>query len=384
MDLAILSFAGEDRLLVGKPIAEWDVAPLLRLMWEQWNEVFRKSLGQAERSLVSELRDHRNNWAHQQAFSSDDADRALDSAQRLLTAVSASQADEVGKLKMELRRLIFEEQGRTERRRATGAAVESQVTGSLKPWREVVNPHQDVASGRYQLAEFAADLWQVRIGEGTDEYREPAEFFRRTYLTDSLRQLLIGATQRLTGQGSDPVVQLQTNFGGGKTHSMLALYHLFSGTAAGELLGIGDLLHEAGVSELPRVNRVVIVGNKVSPGNPVVKSDGTVVRTIWGELAWQLGEEAGGIQEAKRAFQRVQADDERATSPGDVLRELMNDYGPCLILIDEWVAYARQLHDDADLPGGSFETHFTFAQALTESAKAARQCMLVISLPRVR
>ena len=76
-----------------------------------------------------------------------------------------------------------------------------------------------------------------------------------------------------------------------------------------------------------------------------------------------------------------QADDEKATSPGDVLRELFNEYGPCLILIDEWVAYARQLHDQSDLPAGSFETQFTFAQALTESAKLAKNCLLVISLP---
>ena len=70
-----------------------------------------------------------------------------------------------------------------------------------------------------------------------------------------------------------------------------------------------------------------------------------------------------------------------ATNPGDVLRELFNEHGPSLILIDEWVAYARQLHDQSDLPAGSFETHFTFAQALTESAKLAKQCLLVISLP---
>ncbi|MGH7293224.1 MAG: DUF499 domain-containing protein, partial [Myxococcota bacterium] len=81
------------------------------------------------------------------------------------------------------------------------------------------------------------------------------------------------------------------------------------------------------------------------------------------------------------AFARIAADDERATSPGDVLRDLFNEYGPCLVLIDEWVAYARQLHDQSDLPAGSFETQFTFAQALTESAKAARNCLLVISLP---
>ncbi len=59
----------------------------------------------------------------------------------------------------------------------------------------------------------------------------------------------------------------------------------------------------------------------------------------------------------------------------------LKEYGPCLILIDEWVAYARQLHDQSDLPAGSFETQFTFAQALTESAKLAKNCLLVISLP---
>ena len=226
---------------------------------------------------------------------------------------------------------------------------------------------------RYQQAEFAADLWQVHIGEGTDEYRKPAEFFRRTYLTQSLKQLLVGAVQRLSGQQGDPVVQLQTNFGGGKTHSMLALYHLFCGTAPGDLLGIDAILADAGVSKLPTVKRVVLVGNKISPGNPSTKPDGTVVRTLWGELAWQLG--------GKKAFARVKADDEKATSPGDVLRELFNEYGPCLVLVDEWVAYARQLHDQGDLPAGSFETHFTFAQALTESAKLAGNCLLVISLP---
>jgi predicted AAA+ superfamily ATPase len=359
----------------------WDVANLLSIMWNQWQVVFRKTLGQAERTLVSELRDIRNRWAHQNPFSTDDAYRVLDSAGRLLLAVSASQAAEVDKLKMELLRVRFDEQARGEKRKTAGTAIESEVTGALKPWREVVNPHKDVASGRYQQAEFAADLWQVHIGEGSDEYRKPEEFFRRTFLTDSLGQLLTGAVRRLAGTGGDPVIQLQTNFGGGKTHSMLALYHLFSGAKPGDLLGIDAVLTAAEVPKLPEVRRVVLVGNKISPGNPVVKADGTMVRTLWGELAWQLGFAAGGAKEAKKAWKRIAADDQKATSPGDALRELMNDYGPCLILIDEWVAYARQLHDGADLPGGSFETHFTFAQALTESAKLAKKCLLVISLP---
>ena len=190
------------------------------------------------------------------------------------------------------------------------------------------------------------------FGEGSPEYLDPSEFFRRTYLTDSLRQLLGGAVQRLASIGGDPVVQLQTNFGGGKTHSMLALYHLFSGAPVGGLSGMDAVMQETGVAALPSVNRVVLVGNRISPGNPVSKTDGTEVRTLWGEL---VGQTAGGQAEARRAYERVRADDERATNPGDALRELLNEYGPSLILIDEWVAYARQLHYEGDLPAGSFE-----------------------------
>ena len=369
----IRQLVADDRMNIDKPMAEWDVAVLLKLIWDSWNTVFRLTLGHTERSLVSELRDYRNKWAHQESFTGDNTYRALDSAGRLLTAVSASQADEIEKMKMELLRLRFDEQVRSEKRKSAGTAIESVATGNLKPWREVVVPHKDVASGRYQQAEFAADLWQVHLGEGTDEYRNPVEFFRRTFLTESLKSMLVGGVQRLNGLGGDPVVQLQTNFGGGKTHSMLALYHLFSGISPTELAGIDAVMHEAEVSSVPTARRVVLVGNKISPGNPSLKSDGTVVHTLWGELAWQLG--------GKKAYARIQADDEKATSPGDILRELFNEYGPCLILIDEWVAYARQLHDKSDLPAGGFETQFTFAQVLTESAKLAGNCLLVISLP---
>src|SRR3972149_3884474 len=105
--------------------------------------------------------------------------------------------------------------------------TEEQVM-ALKPWREVVRPHPDVASGNFRNAEFAADLAQVLKGEGGAEYRDPAEFFRRTYLTEGMRRLLSNAPQRLASGNGDPVVQLKTAFGGGKTHTMLALYHLLS------------------------------------------------------------------------------------------------------------------------------------------------------------
>ncbi len=351
-----------------------DVAALLVIMDREWKTIFSQTLGKAERSMVNEVLDVRNKWAHQRPFSTDDAYRALDSVSRLLSSISApAETDEVEKSKMELLRVKFDEQVRSEKRRSASTALEGQPVGNLKPWREVVTPHSDVAKGSYQQAEFAADLWQVYLGEGSDEYRDPVEFFRRTFLTESLKGLLTGALQRISQNAGDPVVQLQTNFGGGKTHSMLALYHLFSGRAAKDLPGLEAVQEKSGVTKIPAVKRVVIVGNKISPGSPQTKPDGCVVRTLWGELAWQLG--------GKEGYAMVAADDEKATSPGDTLRLLFNKYGPCLILIDEWVAYARQLHDSKDLPGGDFETHFTFAQTLTEAAKMAKNTLLVVSLP---
>ena len=360
--------------LPSKPANLDDPHILLGVLWDQWHSVFRHVLGQTERSIVSELRNTRNQWAHNGQFSSNDAIRALDSVERLLNAVSAADtATEVSQMRMDVMRSMFEEQRRSEMRKKAFQPTEGKPQGGLKPWREIVTPHPDVASGRYQQAEFAADLWQVYQGEGSNEYNNPSEFFRRTFITEGLRRLLSQGVLRLAGGGGDPVVELQTNFGGGKTHSMLALYHLFSGTPPTELPGAEELVKGLNVVPPKNVRRAVFVGTQISPGKPHRKPDGTVVRTLWGEIAWQLG--------GREGYKLIQEDDERATNPGNTLKELFNKYGPCLVLIDEWVAYARQLHGATDLPAGSFETHFTFAQALSEAAKAAKNTLLVVSIP---
>lgn len=373
--VAATPFVSEDRTLRRsvEQILKQDIGELLKLVWNQWREVFKKTLGNAEKNLVGELMVTRNQWAHNDSFSTDDTYRALDSIARLLAAISAPEAEEVEKQKQELLRVRFEEQARREKRRATASPVEGNPQSGLKPWREIVIPHQDVASGRYQQAEFAADLWQVYLDEGSEEYRVPTEFFRRTFLTEGLKQLLTNALLRLASNTGDPVIELQTNFGGGKTHAMLALYHLFMGVPATQLPGLEPVLAAASVAPPPDVKTVVLVGNKISPGQPQCKKDGTVVRTLWGELAWQLG--------GKEAYTMIREADETSTNPGDTLRLLFNRYAPCLILIDEWVAYARQLHEKNDLPGGSFDTHFTFAQTLSESVKNANQTLLVVSIP---
>ncbi|MEB3251284.1 MAG: DUF499 domain-containing protein, partial [Cyanobacteriota bacterium] len=338
------------------------------------------TLGKAERSLLSECQDIRNVWAHNSTFTTDDTYRALDTINRFLSAVSAPEADHVDKQKQELLRVRFEDQARRETRRAAVAPTVGQPTVGLKPWREIITPHPDVYSGRFQLAEFAADLWQVYLNEGSDEYRDPTEFYRRTYLTEGLQQLLTNALRRLSGQGGDPVIELQTNFGGGKTHAMLALYHLCQALQTSDLPGMEPIFQATGLDKPPQnVNVAVLVGNKLQPSGIVsykpehASQNRPMIRTLWGELAWQLGGSEG--------YELVRRADETSTNPGDALKVLFNRFSPCLILIDEWVAYARQLHDQSDIAGGSFDTQFTFAQTLSESAKNAEQTLLAVSIP---
>ena len=351
----------------------WDSQAILQVMCDLWNDCFKRILGPSERNLAFELRDVRNKWAHQKAFSTDDAYRAIDSVSRLLGAISAPEVEAVEQMKAEILRVKFDEQLRSQKRKESSIAVEGKPASGLRPWREIITPHPDVASGRFQQAEFAADLWQVFLKEGSEEYRDPVEFYRRTFITEGIQKLLANAMQRLAGQGGDPVVELQTNFGGGKTHSLLALWHLFAGVPVGQLPGLETVTKMAGVSQPPNVRRAVLVGNRLSPADLHKKPDGTVVRTLWGELAYQLG--------GKEGYAMVRSADEKAVSPGDSLRQLFNKYSPCLILIDEWVAYARQLYNKSDLPAGDFDAHFTFAQTLSESAKLANKTLLVVSIP---
>lgn len=245
---------------------------------------------------------------------------------------------------------------------------------SLKPWREVAVPHEDVLKGTFQQAEFAADLSRVHEGTATAEYQNPMLFFQRTFITEGMRLLLDSVVKRLSGKGGDPVIQLQTAFGGGKTHTMLAVYHLAKGEAlASDLPGVPTILDSAGVTELPRARIAVLDGIKSSPNQPVFR-DGQAIRTLWGDLAWQLGKAEG--------YALVADADASGTSPGKaVLETLLKSYAPCVILIDELVAYVRQFEEGKTLTGGSFDSNLSFVQALTEALKAVPTAVLLASLP---
>ena len=356
-----------------------DLAFLLKGMKATWPDVFSQGFPNQVRAWVFEIHDVRNKHAHQESFTTDDTVRALDSMERLLEAFGAKDEQKLIKnLRRDLNRQLFEEEARSDRRKTASRPTESQTQAGLAPWREVITPHSDVAGGRFEQAEFAADLIEVANGDADEEYQDPEAFFRRTYLTEGLRKLLVGAAKRLNGQGGNPpVINLQTNFGGGKTHSMIALYHLASGTPAADLPGVGEMLADEELNLPADINRAVFVGQMVSPAAPVQLEEGVLVSTIWGHIAYGLG--------GKDGYEMVRVDDEAGTNPGNIkFKEVLERFSPAVVLIDEWVAYARQLHDGGDGPrlvAGDFDTQFTFAQTLTETAAAVDNVVVLISIP---
>lgn len=354
----------------------WDQQGLLKTMMAFWKDAFASVLGHPERSYVSELLDVRNKLSHNETFTYDDAERALDTMRRLMESISAGEvAEQLSKMRDTILRTKFTELQRNEERRKTQRLdISVETVAGLLPWREVVEPHPDVATGEFQQAEFAADLAKVHSGSAPAEYRDPGQFFSRTYLTEGLSTLLVGAAKRLAGSGGDPVVELQTNFGGGKTHSMLALYHMAGGTPIQDLSGLDRLLDKHELSVPQKVNRAVLVGTSRGPQDVLNTDSGQKIRTTWGELAWQLGGAA--------AFAMVAENDANGIAPGSHLLEaIFKKYAPCLILIDEWVAYLRQIYKVEGLPSGSFDANLSFVQSLTEAVKASPGTLLVASLP---
>lgn len=235
-------------------------------------------------------------------------------------------------------------------------------------------PHVDVLNGTFQQSEFAADLTAVRSGKATVEYGDAKAFYERTFITEGMGRLLAQVALRLNGKGGEPVIQLQTAFGGGKTHTMLAVYHLASRQCAlGELAGIPALLDKAGLMDVPRAQIAVLDGTAHAPGQPW-KHGKQTIRTLWGELAWQLGKAEG--------LAMVQEADANGTSPGkDVLIELLGRFAPCVVLLDELVVYIRQFVESQPLSGGTYDSNLSFIQSLTEAAKLVPNAVVLASLP---
>lgn len=369
-----------------------DIAKCLLLIEINWREVFGKKLPRDCKNYVIELKGRRNEWAHKgiEDVTDSNAFRALDTMSRLAEQVNPEVAGDINALVRQVR--YGSSEGSTAVTSNANAGTEAtsvrrrplaqtKAVRGLPSWRDVMEPHMDVAEGRYKNAEFAADLAQVARGKGELEYRDPVEFFNRTYVTEGMKGLLVQSLRRVAGLDGEPVIQLKTAFGGGKTHSMLALYHMMrSRSRVGQIANLAPVLETAGVSQVPEVHVAVLVGTALNPSNAKrpATMPGITVNTLWGEMAFQLAESSGKPE----LYNYVKEADKRGVSPGsEALTSLFDACGRCLVLMDELVAYAKKLYGAERLPAGTLDNFITFIQELTEAARASRYSLVVASIP---
>ncbi|WP_192357697.1 DUF499 domain-containing protein [Mesorhizobium mediterraneum] len=381
------------------PMADLDAYALLYAINNNWREVFQNVLKMEVRDAASAALAGRNKFAHSSGAIDDQlALRALSGGSDLLNAVGAK--DEAERASALLKGLLtamaspaiaigqaqpagpLAEPATTHRPTLTltpnrtkaqeptqedffgGGEVEG-----LKPWRVVSPPREDVLTGRLDKDKFAANLAAADRAEGEETYADPIEFFNATYLTAGLRMTLENAAKRLRGGGGPSTIGLQTNFGGGKTHTLLSLLHMARLQDLSRADNLSSIATEIGSSNLGEVNLAVFSGSDKGPDVPLATADGHAVRTLWGYLAWRLA--------GREGLALVKPSEEAGTSPGaEVFQKVLTLTGkPSLILLDELVVFVRQL------TGERYNAHLSFLQSLTEAAAQIPNALIVGSLP---
>lgn len=241
----------------------------------------------------------------------------------------------------------------------------------LKPWYDVVKPREDLREGKSQDAsEFAVHLDRVRDGTGRADYTDPELFFAKTFLATNLLELASQVVRRMSGEANNTssVFNLATNFGGGKTHSLTLLYHLaLHGPASHGWVGVQQIRAKAEVPSVPQARVAVFVGTEFDSISGRGGEGEPRRFTPWGEIAWQLGGAAG--------FDVVKNHDEQRTAPGgDVIRQIVPQDEPCLILMDELMNYMSRFRRE-----GLNEQLYDFIMNLTGAMNP--RSVLVVSVP---
>lgn len=250
---------------------------------------------------------------------------------------------------------------------------------STPAWHETCRLRDEVRKGTLRLAEFAADLNAVRTGDAPQVYRDPEEFFSRTYPTYNLKRLVRECLQRLAGQGGAPIVRLQVSYGGGKTHTLVTLLHLAErGDKCADNPTVKEFVQFAGLHQVPKARVALLPFDKfdVHEGLLVYGPDGRTrtVRTPWGALAYQLGGDAG--------FARVKAHEDGYDPPAepllvDLLRMPAASGLSTLVLLDEAVWYCRSAVNEDPRRLGTLKDFF---HALIQAVSKVERCSFVATL----
>lgn len=331
-------------------------------------EDFGKKFGDAP-NWFGEIAQVRHDVAHFKAIDKDEATKAwihLRTIARLL---------QMNELAAELEKLQNAEKtiDKTESPQAKTILLSD---GHLPAWFGVVQPHYDIRQGRLDESVFAANLAEVALGNGRDIYKDARTFFDKTYFTAGLTSVAKTVIQGLNGKedAENRVISLQTGFGGGKTHTLISLYHLCTaGKKIAQINAAQTLLKQTGLPEFDTANIAVFTNTTNDPANGRMTSDGVHIQTIWGELAYQLG--------GKESYEIVRKNDEQLISPAGIFKQVLTMCKPALILIDELADYCVKAAARKAGNSSLADQTISFMQEFTQAVSETNHCVAIITLP---
>lgn len=245
-----------------------------------------------------------------------------------------------------------------------------------KPWFRLVQPHLDIRQGRLDESVFAANLAEVALGNGREIYNNPVVFFSKTYFTAGLKSIAKTVLKGLNGKedAENRVISLQTGFGGGKTHTLISLFHLCKwGKGAATSPFATELLQFAGTPEFESANIAVFTNTTNDAANGRHVEAGVHIQTIWGELAYQLG--------GKESYEIIRKNDEQLIAPAGLFKQVLEKCKPALILIDELADYCVKASARKAGDSSLADQTISFMQELTEAVAGTNNCVAVITLP---
>lgn len=346
--------------------------PYLKSFALKFKDLLRADFKKDTNNLPSKLDaiyEVRNKLAHFQEISEDEFSLTFINMKSIARRIGMGELEEV------LARL---QEAKSEKEAAakTVQAAAAPSPGGLLPWFRVVTPHMDIKQGRLDESVFAANLAEVALGNGREIYSNPGMFFSKTFFTAGLRNVAQTVLKGLNGKedAENRVISLQTGFGGGKTHTLISLYHLARwGKNAINSSYTKELLAYTGVPEFESANIAVFTNTTNDAANGRNAEDGIHIQTIWGELAYQLG--------GKEAYEIVRKNDEGLIAPAGIFKQVLEKCKPALILVDELADYCVKASARKAGSSSLADQTISFMQELTEAVSGTNNCVAVITLP---
>ena len=331
-------------------------------------------------SLLLQISEARNTWAHSLSsdLHGDEVGLALMAMKRLLADAELPAVEAVEKLRQEV--MGVPEVHPSGPVAEIEALVPRPAIGSgtgIPYWWEVCEPHDGVKNpAQIDESRFAASLGRVFAGAASEEYLDPTSFLSQTYFTENLTQMVREVASRLSGGDGASVTEVQTPFGGGKTHALLTFYHLVNSRV--EAMSIPAVREALGDFNIPENAKVLVFDGQEHGTDPVPMENGVEAFTMWGYLTAKV---------SANLYQRlVMSSDGSGTSPGNlVLSQVLEEAAPCLILIDELVSYLVKLRfSNSRRTQNLYRNTVQFLQEILQLAGNIPGVCVLLSLPQSR